>query len=303
MTNQASSDEPFDISKAVPPKTIPQATTIKPRAKFVFNLFDNIKIDFSTSCTKEDAVAKMLGWLRGSVRIDPDEINIHDVSITQMPFLAELYFSLEDYLLMLREDALDQVATAFKEPCAIGSIQTEALDTLNHCDELIMKAAAYMNGIDDELTKGTESALRIDPVKTESTGELYITLKSLDEWAQQNYKISIIDNVVPTHWDVSAISKQVAKQAQEYSSKDGLTKTKKENLYITFGLLIEAYAEMPNSGYLQSGKPVVDAIAKQLNHLAGQASKEESPSGQSVESIKDRIEEALKIKESKLIKG
>ncbi len=300
MTNQAASDEPFDISKAVPPETIPQAVTIKPSAKFVFNPFDNITLDFNTSCTKEDAVAKMLGWLRGPLRLDPDEINIRHCSIEQMPFLPELYYSLEDYLLMLREGALDQVAAAFKEPCASAQIQTETIEMLNQCEDLIIKAGAYISGIDDELIKGTVSALRIDQAKTESTGEVYITLKSLDEWAQQNYKISIFDNTISSHLNISSVLPHVAKQKAEPTPKGGLSRTSAESLYTTFAFMVEAFAKTAPAYRKDDGKLNVDAISKAIENLATEANKGDVLKGQGDQSIKTIIELAMKEKLQKL---
>jgi hypothetical protein len=286
----------IDPSKLVAPKTTTANSQTTPKKNFAFEQYGNISLNLSTSCTKEEAVAKMLGWLRGPFRLDPNEVNTQNISIEHMPHLPKLYYSLEDHLLMLREDAIDWVNIILTRTNSTEEVKAKAFDAVFYCEDLIFKASTYSYDIEEELAKTELCALRIDRAKTESKGETYITLRSLDTWAKSNYQISIIEDNPSNLWDKNALATHATSQAQETSPKDGLTKTKKEHLYTTFALLVEAYSDMPNSGFKSAGKPIVDAIARQLNTLAAKQSPNEAPSGQSVEAIKDRIEEALKVK-------
>lgn len=292
-------DGTIDPSKIVPPEIATHSEKVTPKVKFEFNPFNNVKLDFSTSCTKEEAIAKMLGWLRGAIRLSSDEINIHHITIDQMPFLPELYYSLEDHLSMFRESALDQVAQAFEESTPSEQLQKEALDALLACEDLIIKASAYISALDDELLKGEASELRVDQVKTESTGEIYITLKSLDEWARKNYQISIIDNQTPVNWDIKAISQNAPKQSKEYSDNNGLSKTKAENLYTTFAFLVEAFSETATK-YRNGEKINFSALADALAERAAKENHGITLQGQGSETIKSIIERSMDEKKKKL---
>lgn len=293
-------DGTIDPSKIIPPKTDNQSEFLKPKTKFEFSPFNNIVLDFSTSCTKDVAVAKMLGWLRGPIRLDKDEINLRHITIDQMPFLPDLYYTLEDHLLMLREDALDQVEIAFRESNTSEQFKEEAIDTLNDCEDLIVKANAYMSGLDDELLKGASSELRIDQAKTESTGEIYITLKSLDEWAKKNYQKSIIDIEINSDWNNTSISKHAVAQSKN-DAPAKTSKTKEENLYATFAFLIEAFSQTAPK-YRKGEKINVSELAQSIEDMATKANNGAALYGQKAETIKSIIERAVKEKQQKLPK-
>lgn len=291
-------DGTLDPSKIVPPEITTHSEKVTPKAKFEFNPFNNVKLDFSTSCTKEEAIAKMLGWLRGAIRLSSDEINIHNISIEQMPFLPELYYSLEEHLSMFRESALDQVAQAFEESTPSEQLRKEALDALIDCEDLIIKASAYMSALDDELLKGDASELRLDQSKTESTGEIHITLKSLDDWVKKNYQKSIIDSEIKSSWNNTSISKHALEKSKN-DSEPKTGKTKEENLYTTFAFLIEAFSQTATK-YRKDEKINVSALADTLADMATKANNGIALYGQSVETIKSVIENAIKEKQKKL---
>jgi hypothetical protein len=89
---------------------------------------------------------------------------------------------------------------------------------------------------------------------------------------------------------------------EQEDNTDGkrLSKTKADNLYTTLGFLVEAFADT-NQKY-GGKKPNVQAISKHLEKLASTANKNINLPGQRHESIKDRIEEAFRVKKSKLEK-
>jgi isocitrate/isopropylmalate dehydrogenase len=85
-------------------------------------------------------------------------------------------------------------------------------------------------------------------------------------------------------------------QENEVEPEKGLSKTKSDNLYLTFAFLVEAFSE---SAPKYKG-PNVATIAAHLESLALAANSKETLSGQKTEAIKDRIEAAMSTKRKTL---
>lgn len=79
-----------------------------------------------------------------------------------------------------------------------------------------------------------------------------------------------------------------------------LSKTKSDNLYTTFAFLLEAFLENAPPKYKRKNEPNISAIAKKIEELATIANNNESLKSQRIESIKERIEEALRVKKQQL---
>jgi hypothetical protein len=154
-----------------------------------------------------------------------------------------------------------------------------------------------MSELDNELAKGESSELVIDHHAGETPGTTHITLVSLDRWAQEKFTISIIDE--PKSIAGSSEDRPVPEQEDD-TDGDGLSKTKADNLYTTLGFLVEAFAATSDKYGKQ--RPNVQEISKHLDKLASKANKHIKVQGQGYESIKDRIEEAIRVKKSKLEK-
>ena len=75
--------------------------------------------------------------------------------------------------------------------------------------------------------------------------------------------------------------------------KGGLSKTKANNLQITFALLVKAFAETGPKYNKGNDDPNVNSIADHLENLAKNEAGRQS--GQGKEAIKTRIEDAMKI--------
>lgn len=157
---------------------------------------DNFTIDFKTSCTKEEAVAKLLGWLRGPICHESAVIEEHGVPADQLQYLDSLVFSLQEHLIGMRQEAMYKASEVVDAGGPEEIIQQRLEDVLK-VEDLIKKAHKYFLDIDEELDKADLSALKIDKAKTEEMHEIHITLKSLDIWARINYGIQIIDQLVP----------------------------------------------------------------------------------------------------------
>lgn len=170
------------------------------------------------SCTKDEAVAKMLGWMRGSVRkriIQSDQYGIF--SQNDLSHLHKLPGSLEEILTEQRDAALQKLLDKAEDEDLHEHIE-ELDEGVNKCTALIDKCVAYKAYINDELKKGESSALKIDKQTTEETGITHITLISLDEWARKQFDIPIIGSLEST----SPAFNQPTESQQNFSPKKEL---------------------------------------------------------------------------------
>lgn len=157
-------------------------------------------IDSRESFTIEEAVAKMLGWMHGSIRLQTIQMDERGILPGQLPHLHSLFISLDDILDQLRErtrlemfDAADAYEAAGRpEEGAVLEAVWEKEDAVTQCNELIISANFYKSEINKELAKGETSALKIDQPETDRTGVDHVWQDSLDAWAKQ-YGIDIID--------------------------------------------------------------------------------------------------------------
>ncbi|MBK7491507.1 MAG: hypothetical protein IPI17_05415 [Nitrosomonas sp.] len=181
-------------------------------------------LKFITSCTKDEAVARMLGWMQGPVyNAEPELTEDNNVPLEYLPYLSSLPNSLEEqltYLVGKAKEDLDNARDSGAGPDVIK--QKEA--TLNQCFEWIDKAGIYLADIVDELAKGEESDLRIDQEATGKSGVIHVTIKSLEKWAFDVHKISTPDSFKSSP---SAVNQLVDSQKNKREST-----TKLDNLYM-----------------------------------------------------------------------
>lgn len=142
-------------------------------------------LNLKTSVTVDEAVAKMLGLMRGAVRAPVSALINADLS-----YLPELTFDLEAYFENMREILTNNVIDVFGRDSTDEEKSAAYYDLLK-CDQLINKAVEYKSAIDLELAHGKESLLKIDQKQTDEFGDEHIYLASLDEWVKQNYQFSI----------------------------------------------------------------------------------------------------------------
>lgn len=153
---------------------------------------DTALFDLRPSCTQDEAVAKMLGWLRGSTRLQKIMVMIDGLSDSeQLPYLPEL----PDPVAVLIQEFREQASKKYID--AVNAYDFElALEMENEVknwEHMAELASRYMIDIADELSQ-PKPQLRIDQSATLATGEIHITLKSLHQWALKTYEISILDN-------------------------------------------------------------------------------------------------------------
>ena len=257
---------------------------------------DEVIIDLKTSCTKDEAVAKMMGWLKGPIHPKLVKLTEAGLSEDQLISLPLLDVSLAEQLQEIR-NTLSQRLIDTAEAEASNAELSIAHDAVDRIDALINTAYRYMSELDNELAKGESSELIIDHHAGETSGTTHITLVSLDRWAQENFSISIIGDLNSIAG--SSENRPASKQEDNTDSK-GLRKPKADNLYTTLGFLVEAFAATAEK--YGGKKPNVQEISKHLEKRPSKANKNIKLPGQGNEAIKDRIEEAIRAKNSKLEK-
>ena len=145
--------------------------------------FDDVS-PFRTSCNKEDAVAKLLGLLQGHICQDLTESE-HGYSLEQLKYMNTLEHTLSKHLTDLRNHALC-IAAYFLTENSSESITHQALNELYEIENMMKKANLLLIEIEDELSRGEYSVLKVDAESTAKNGEIHITLKSLDTWGRKN---------------------------------------------------------------------------------------------------------------------
>lgn len=155
----------------------------------MINPEDPIRANLRISCTKDEAVAKLIGWLKGFIRRDNNEISERGISETELPHLHTLAMSLGDQLNVLRETARQELIKANDT----DEDRHKLYEAVEKYDELINKSATYFLDIDDEIEKVELSVLKIDHEATQKFGVTHIKLRSLDKWARAKYGIKILE--------------------------------------------------------------------------------------------------------------
>ena len=253
---------------------------------------------FNVSCTKDEAVGMLLGWMQGFTR--PKEIKRNDylgIPEDQLQFLQSLDGPLVDYLSDLRYAAYEDFRVLYQGASTVEEldIQEAVIDRINAIAE---KAWGYLMDIADEIAKGELSALRIDQEASARSGTPHYTLRSIDAWANEKYKTSIFSASHSTHDDDRERRLEAINNSEPEKGR-GLSKTVANNLYITFGLLTELFSET-GTAYKSNGKLNIKGIAERIEELGRKHNKGDPLYGQSAETIKSVIEEAQKRKASAL---
>lgn len=276
---------------------------------------DQIIIDFRTSCSKDEAAAKLLGWLRGpiypkyikftsgkkkdtqasgSISDQSSSDSLPDrIEENQLKSLYSLDCtlggSLESQLMELYEVARLEFSDAMVEP----DLENKA-NTVLYWERQICQAASYLRDIDDELETGEESVLKLDKKASKKAGSPQILLNSLDRWAKKKYKFSIFGDITDGE------APKIIEEGEVFSEDGSLKKVYADNLFTTMAFLIEAFSKTMPVYHSEHG-PVVIAIARKIEALAKEAcGGADSLPGQKQGAIKLRIGEAMRRKKKVL---
>ena len=139
-----------------------------------------------------------------------------------------------------------------------------------------------------------DSPLRIDQAETQKSGEIHITINSLDEWCKRSHGFSVKGESATRQ---NLVPRSGAADNQRSVSPDDLrpeSDGKYEGLAATFAFLLDAFVEkVGKSVSHEDGRPNVSAIARRLEEIAKKANKGDPIRGQGEETIKGRIEDAI----------
>lgn len=246
-------------------------------------------LNLSASCTKEQAVLRLLGWGRNTIY--PKQLHLsEDGNLRQDPKL--IYrpdFSLQEFLSGIYKEALSTYSDAVPEGATDEEVQ-DAIEShaprIEEAEAFIEKARSYMLDIVDELSKGVDSALRLDNEATAGSGVVHITLRSLDAWSESTYPGKAVAVVSAPEPDVHALLKDV-------KDVDG-TKKSDSSLYVTLALAVQAFAQKAGGKFLNNGEVNVQQVAGHLEALgAGERANGSNLPSQSEASIRARITKAL----------
>ena len=170
---------------------------------------DDILIKQETSCSKEEAVAKLLGWMRGVKRRKFVDFAPGFIAEKQLPYLYSLDGTVQDLLQDLRNDAyLRYYNAAIIDPSVEADvIADKQREAVARYDKLIDDAASYLRDIERELERGEASILRIDYEATELMDVTQLTLSSLDRWSHQKYGFSTFEPPsLPPETEIPAVT-------------------------------------------------------------------------------------------------
>lgn len=234
-------------------------------------------IDDRPSCTKEEAVAKLIGWMQGKIRRPLIAMDAFGALVPeQLVYLDKIDGTVLEMLYDQHSAAL--AALRFAEESQAGDRTIDSLrKTVGEYEKQRVDAARYSEELEVEIAKGAASELELDLEAMDETGVLHITLDSLEKWAYNKYHISIS---VLSDIQFEAV-RQTEEQGQllhrDLVEKGWLTPVKAEHLHLTLALAIVALAHERSVYRTTDGKVSVANIVTELLAIAEKAtSKEET---------------------------
>ncbi len=257
--------------------------------------------DLSISCTKDQAVMRMLGWGEGNVfkraiPIDADG-NISPEDLMQMhPGTMTLLERLQE-----REEHARKALTRGVE----SDVPYKEFDRLvgdrEEVRELAALARELLMDIDAELAKGKDSALHLDEEATNRTGITHIKILSLDKWAVEFHSAEAADISPEPAGPLTKNDVEVDESL--LNVRGGMSPTSARSFLVTFALLLEQFVVRAGPNFKsESGTGVnVESIAK----LLSSASLPHARAGrflqrQSVSSIEARIMKTITLTDDAL---
>jgi hypothetical protein len=224
--------------------------------------------------------------------------------------VQSLETEIQKQLKTLRTTACRELSAAVERGDSLDILQLMR-DAITTIDDLISMTGSFLIDIATEISRGESSKLQLEIRKDNGATIKYITLSSLSAWSTAMYGMSIEIDQRRTGMnkqellsrdcgtgDVADTPRGTLK-TEDFTPKQGLSRTKSENLFASLGFFVEAFADTAPK-YRISNRPNVHTISEHVATLAVTANRGEPLSGQSKEAIKDRIEDSLKIKRSKL---
>lgn len=250
---------------------------------------DDFLLNLSASCTKDQAVLRILGWGRNTIY--PKYLHVSEDGTVQedQQSIYRSAFSLNDFLSDIYRDALATYEDAVPSGASEDEVQ-QAIEShvprIEEAEAFIEKARDHMLDLVEELAKGDRSDLRLDHEATARTGMVHITIRSLDAWSESTYAIKTDSDAAKQEPDIHALLETV-------KDVDGNAKSDL-SLYVTLALAVQAFANKAGGKFLNGGEVNVQQVASHLESFgADQRSSGGNIPGQSEASIRARITTAL----------
>jgi len=118
----------------------------------MINSEDEILINLETSCTKDVAVAKLLGWMQGPIRTRIVKITECGIPSDQLQFMPNFEGALHPFLDEMRESARQAFARSIEADDAV-EVLNKNIEAVEFWDKTIRMASSYLLDIDDEIAK------------------------------------------------------------------------------------------------------------------------------------------------------
>ena len=256
------------------------------------------RVNLGTSCTQDEAVIKLLGWHRGPIAEKVSEIPPLGMPEGMDDCIPQRGQSLEEYLFLVRATLRGMI---MEETDGRGSAKVlrGLQEDLDRFDALISRAHQFSLDITEELCKSDLSELILDETASKDRGVPCIAWRSLDRWSMKKYGIRTLESSsspsigLSETISVDVTLNEASEKSQETSDND--------SLLITFAFLLEEYAKKHKTTLLHpDGRVNAYALSKELVEIINAVTKNPPPRGQGAESIRKRIDLALKTKDQKL---
>lgn len=212
-------------------------------------------VDLRISCTIEEAIAKMLGWLQGPHFKKIIKTTEYGIPPDELPYLLKLGNTLERQLEINRKIAANNLSAAiedyenyiYKQKDQIPNDKIEdrknqaiqeKIEVLKKATKTTEKARLYKIAIRKELDKGESSALKIDQEATEENCVKYITIESLHNWTKKKFGISVCP-------EIDQYSEAQTKlQPEETDCVTEKVSVKEKNILTTLAFMTDFFAEI-----------------------------------------------------------
>ena len=294
---------------------------------------DEIVIDLRTTCSKDEATAKLLGWLRGPIYPKYIQVATSEIQKTKneeskqaiaipyknphgdRPFFPEpnpaALDSVHDPLSYRIDEA--QLKNLHSLDCTLsGSLEAQLLELhgaalLDFSDAVVepdleIKANAVLYW-EKQIRLAAKYLRDIDDeLAIGDDSKLKVDKKASKNAGTPQLRLSSLDlwarkkyNIYIFEDDVDVPRKNM-QDDENLSDKGSLKKVSANNLYVTLAFFVDAFSKTATAYHSESG-PTVIAIAKRIEAVAKAANgKDGVPDGQSHGAIKLRIVEAMKRK-------
>ena len=159
--------------------------------------------------------------------------------------------------------------------------------------------------IEEELSEGKSSAIKVDHESSEQTDVTRLIPRSVDQWAKQKHGISMMKNQEHnTSADNYPVEPPKPDMEEVVNIETASLGTVEQNILTTLAFLVDAFfeevKEQQKNIFIINDRPNVSNIAEHLADLATEACRGNKISGQTKENIRKLIARAMKEKNLKI---